>query len=97
MLVINVLIFVALQRPTLSGSFQLKAVGGKLVGTFVPQTTGCNIIILITKPFGEYYLTMFSSVTKRGLLFETQKRLEFSFSDISNKRVMRLYQLCRLL
>ena len=69
MLVINVLIFVALQRPTLNGSFQLKAaVGGKLVGTFVPQTTACNIIIIITKPFAEYCFTMFSSVIKRSFV-----------------------------
>ena len=32
----------------------LKPVGGKLVGTFVPQTTDFNIIILITKHFGKY-------------------------------------------
>lgn len=74
-------------------STQLKAVGGKLAGTFVPPTTGCNIIIL--NQFGEYYLTMFSSMLRRPFARGT-KSYEFGSFSTKGDLVMELCCLGRI-
>lgn len=78
----------------MSESVQLKAVGGKLAGTFVPPTTGCIIIIL--NQFGEYYLTMFSSMLLHRPFVRGTKSYEFGSFFTRGDLVMELCCLGRI-